>query len=212
MEIPVRLRFRAQHWIGREEFKNKAFQSSDSEITAVYRENDKDIMSRPTDLNRSCWREILQIIKEKPGQKILDAGCGLGYLSAAMSAHATVTAIDAHIPPTLTLQHPAVNFVEGTLTALPFADKSFDTVICSHVLEHIVDIQACLRELRRVTRNQIIVVLPRERPYRYSLSAHLHYFPYEFSVWAAVGKQKEKTQTLRPLAGDWFYSERSLHE
>jgi SAM-dependent methyltransferase len=38
------------------------------------------------------------------------------------------------------------------VTALPFGDGSFDLAICSHVLEHVVDDAAALRELRRVLR------------------------------------------------------------
>lgn len=42
--------------------------------------------------------------------------------------------------------------VRADLTALPFADAYFDTVICSHVLEHVPDDHAALGELHRVLR------------------------------------------------------------
>lgn len=42
--------------------------------------------------------------------------------------------------------------VQADLTALPFADARFDTVICSHVLEHVPNDRAAIEELGRVLR------------------------------------------------------------
>jgi O-antigen biosynthesis protein len=42
--------------------------------------------------------------------------------------------------------------VNADVQALPFADGSFDMVLCSHVLEHVRDDRLALRELRRVLR------------------------------------------------------------
>lgn len=50
---------------------------------------------------------------------------------------------------TLDVAAPDVD-VRGSLEALPFADGSFDAVICSHVLEHVADDRRAMRELRRV--------------------------------------------------------------
>jgi SAM-dependent methyltransferase len=41
-------------------------------------------------------------------------------------------------------------FVIGDVSALPFADDSFDFVICSHVLEHVEDPARAVAELQRV--------------------------------------------------------------
>lgn len=48
------------------------------------------------------------------------------------------------------------------ITALDLADASFDGVLCSHVLEHVPDDEAAMRELRRVLRpgGWAIVMVP----------------------------------------------------
>jgi predicted SAM-dependent methyltransferase len=42
--------------------------------------------------------------------------------------------------------------VKADIRNLPFADDSFDVIVCSHVLEHVVDDRKALRELYRVLR------------------------------------------------------------
>jgi SAM-dependent methyltransferase len=42
--------------------------------------------------------------------------------------------------------------VKADITDLPFADDSFDVILCSHVLEHVVDDRKAMRELYRVLR------------------------------------------------------------
>jgi SAM-dependent methyltransferase len=42
--------------------------------------------------------------------------------------------------------------VAADIEALPFEDDSFDAILCVHVLEHVADDRAAMRELRRVLR------------------------------------------------------------
>jgi SAM-dependent methyltransferase len=43
---------------------------------------------------------------------------------------------------------------------LPFKDKQFDTVLCSHTLEHVDDPRAFYRELQRVGRHVTVLIPP----------------------------------------------------
>ncbi len=47
----------------------------------------------------------------------------------------------------------------GDVSRLPFRDGAFETVLCSHTIEHVDDPDAFLAELRRVGR-EVTVVLP----------------------------------------------------
>jgi SAM-dependent methyltransferase len=51
------------------------------------------------------------------------------------------------------------------ITALPYADASFDVVLCSHVLEHVDDDRRAMRELVRILRpgGRAIVLSPIDR-------------------------------------------------
>jgi SAM-dependent methyltransferase len=54
---------------------------------------------------------------------------------------------------------PGLADVEADLTALPFADDSFDVAIVSHVLEHVPDDGKALTELRRVLAGGGLLVM-----------------------------------------------------
>jgi ubiquinone/menaquinone biosynthesis C-methylase UbiE len=91
-------------------------------------------------------------------KSILDVGSGAGQIAGHLlqfsDPDAQVTCIDLSQPMLcrarrrLKSDRPA--FVVADLSALPFADASFDGVTCGYVLEHLPDPTDGLRELARV--------------------------------------------------------------
>ena len=57
-----------------------------------------------------------------------------------------------------------LQIAEASLNKLPFADGSFDLILCSEVLEHIADDLGALQELARVARDGATVVLAVPHP------------------------------------------------
>lgn len=55
-------------------------------------------------------------------------------------------------------QKKSIPVIEGRMEQLPYSDKQFGTVFCSHTLEHAEDIHAAAREIQRVARRALIVV------------------------------------------------------
>jgi hypothetical protein len=53
----------------------------------------------------------------------------------------------------------ALNVDEG-LPKLPYADASFETVVCSDVLEHIAPYREAIVELQRIARKRVIITVP----------------------------------------------------
>lgn len=93
------------------------------------------------------------------GKKLLDIGCGTGYVAALYaSGGAKVTAVDiAQQSVELTKKRLAWKGLEADVRqanaeALPFDDNSFDVVTSYGVLHHTPDTLQALREVHRVLR------------------------------------------------------------
>jgi SAM-dependent methyltransferase len=119
-------------------------------------------------------------LKLLPGDKVLDLGCGEGRhaITAYLSAQVQVVGLDLSATDLGTARSRyrefvdpddssrSVDFVRASGLELPFADASFDKVICAEVLEHIPDYQGVLDEIRRVLKpgGQFAVSVPRFFP------------------------------------------------
>lgn len=129
----------------------------------------------------------------KPGDRILDIGCGSGRHTCAASRFENVVTIGADLrfdnaveTKKRLLYHEEVGEQGGgpwgtnvaDVTSLPFRDDFFDLVICSEVLEHIPDHEAAANEIVRVLRpgQDLVVSVPRRMPERicWSLSKEYH--------------------------------------
>jgi ubiquinone/menaquinone biosynthesis C-methylase UbiE len=190
------------------EFKDSALHMSQEEFAAVYEETKSVHIQRPTDLNEGCIKEIAANIV---GETVLDVGCGRGFLASVLSQKHRVTACDMIVSEKTKRDHPAIHFRQENIQSLSFADSEFDTVISSHTLEHVQDAQAALEELRRVAKRRLIVVLPKQRPYRYTFDLHLRFFPYSHTVLQYMRPTFRRVKhDLKEIEGDWYYQEDKL--
>jgi ubiquinone/menaquinone biosynthesis C-methylase UbiE len=187
-------------------FKDRAMVASSEEVHEVYMATADVHLQRETDLNEKC---IAAIKAHIVGTTVLDVGCGRGYLADQLSrAGLDVTACDFRIPDAVRARFPRILFEQARAESLPFALGNFDTVICTHTLEHVQNLTAAIAELRRVTRRRLIVVVPRQRPYRYTFDLHLHFFPYKHSLLTHFTPTADiRDQTVQDLDGDWYYQE-----
>ena len=118
----------------------------------------------------------------KPGDRVLDLGCGFGRHAFEFARRgASIVALDAGAEEVagvrgtfgamaeageIDLSTTEVGTVQGDALHLPFADGTFDRVICSEVLEHIPDDEAARAELSRVLKadGTMAVTVPRFGP------------------------------------------------
>jgi SAM-dependent methyltransferase len=111
--------------------------------------------------------EQRQLVREaiglRQGEQVLDLGCGPGYLAVEMAAEigpdGRVHAVDGSESMLASARRrecgpdaAPIEFQLADVTALPFADGSFDVAISSQVYEYVEDVAAALDEAHRVLK------------------------------------------------------------
>lgn len=183
-------------------FRARAATLSPEEYADLYRRHPR--VHEGTDNSEAC---IARILDEAVGPDVCDVGCGTGYLLQRLSAvrpDIKGRRVGVEIVPPAPI--PGIEFVSGAVERLPFADGAFDTVICTHVIEHVLDYRQAIAELRRIARRKLIIVVPREREYRYTFNPHFNFFPYEQSLLRAMAPLPAQ-YTCSDIGRDLFYGE-----
>jgi 2-polyprenyl-3-methyl-5-hydroxy-6-metoxy-1,4-benzoquinol methylase len=92
--------------------------------------------------------------------RVLDVGCSAGLITKEVSRHVAYTVgVD---PDPVAIRYAAsrlatqgqLAFVCSAGETLPFADGTFDVVLCNHVYEHVLDPYVLTREIARVLRDE----------------------------------------------------------
>ena len=112
-----------------------------------------DILSLGQD--RRWRKDVIDAVAPAPGEKVLDLAAGTGTSSQPFADRgARVVPCDFSIGMLRVGKRarPHLAFTAGDGTRLPFADDTFDAVTISFGLRNIVDPDAGLREMLRVTR------------------------------------------------------------
>lgn len=103
---------------------------------------------------------IAEVASARRPAAALDLGCGGGHVAFALAPHAgAVVAYDLSPPMLATVAdeaarrgHANLRTAQGAVEALPFPDASFDLVASRYSAHHWSDLDAALREARRVMK------------------------------------------------------------
>jgi demethylmenaquinone methyltransferase / 2-methoxy-6-polyprenyl-1,4-benzoquinol methylase len=102
------------------------------------------------------WRRVTVAEAARPGDRVLDACCGTGDLAIAAKGAGAGEIVGLDFSPAMLerarRKEPEIEWVEGDVLSLPFADESFDAVTVGFGVRNVEDLPAALRELRRVLR------------------------------------------------------------
>lgn len=114
-----------------------------------------------------AWFDEARFIVQRPvfdrvlagvpfGGRVLNAGCGEGLYAPLIEQYGGVRAIvnmDLHTPRIARSRADRRHRdSQGSLDALPFADRAFDAVVCTEVLEHVPADRDAVAELARVLK------------------------------------------------------------
>ena len=121
-----------------------------------------DLTSRWPVFSIERWIILRQMIKDKPQGRLLDIGCGPGFLAAAISRRFKNNSIigldinrqmldiaEKRWPKTL---NPNLSFLSSNAQQLPFADKTVDYVVSSLSLHHWQNPEMVFQEIYRVLK------------------------------------------------------------
>lgn len=109
-------------------------------------------------------------VKAVSASSALDAGCGEGEtmirLDGLLPERTAGVDIDAAAVEHTRERVPGAEISRHSIDSLPFADASFDLVLCLEVLEHIPQPQEALGELARVAAGELVISVPHEPWFR----------------------------------------------
>lgn len=147
---------------------------------------------------------LLELLELGPGQRVLDAGCGMGVLTLALRALGAtgVVAGDRVVERLQWARREQVDapLLSFDLERLPFPDGTFDRVLLAEVLEHLQDDGRGLVELRRVMAPGAVL----------ALSVPHALYP---GTWDPIGRVRDALgappmRSTGPITGQWSGHER----
>ncbi len=119
------------------------------------------------------FKIINDLLADVPEQgSVLDVGCASGFsIDHYAKARPDVSYAGADVAPHhieyAQKERPQHTFKTGPAEALPYEDNTFDSVTMLDVIEHVVDVDACLAEMKRVLKpggTAIIFVVEEHNP------------------------------------------------
>lgn len=111
----------------------------------------------------SC-ENVAEILKNYNYEKLLDIGCGTGYLIRLLQAQRQAQYFGIDISPNMievakNKSKDHANFTVGSSSALPYADNTFDIVCCIQSFHHYPYPDKAIKEAYRVLKKHGLYIL-----------------------------------------------------
>jgi len=118
-------------------------------------------------IEASRLRTIARMVKACARDRILEVGCGGGHV-LRLFPQSDLTGVDVSArmldKARENLRAYRVRLLQGELPSLKLPPGAFDKIICSEVLEHVVDPEAVLQEIRRLLapKGRVVITFPND--------------------------------------------------
>jgi len=126
------------------------------------------------------------LISQTPGT-VLDVGCGSGYLAHLIKKENPQFTVHGFDVSTEALKQAKALDKKYTMNInhdkIPEDDNTYDIVACSEVLEHLVNVRHCLKEIGRVLKNsgKLVVTVPNFSFWKFRSDSLMGRVPYVVS-------------------------------
>ena len=128
----------------------------------TYDSEDYAMLNRPMETERHL-RRVVRYLAPHADDRLLEVGCGRGWLTQRVQQLCPAT-FGIDVNPRSIVHGVAPQLTNMDAAALCFDDEQFDKIFSFHAIEHIVDAESALREMRRVLvpGGRILLVYPAE--------------------------------------------------
>ncbi|MCB0727702.1 MAG: methyltransferase domain-containing protein [Ignavibacteriae bacterium] len=105
--------------------------------------------------------KLIEAAEIKESDKILEVGCGAGHILEKISKGKLygIDISEIQIERTRKRMGDKVELKKAPGENIPYEDKFFDKVLCSEVIEHVIDPREVLKEISRVMKDDGILSL-----------------------------------------------------
>ena len=119
--------------------------------------------SHPRFWHKIKGRKVLEMLKPKTDDRILDIGCDTGWLVRKLMGYSkNIVGIDVNSAG-LKIANTQ-NLLCMDVVNMGFSDSSFDKIVCLHTIEHVQEINKAFEEMARVLKPSggILLIYPFE--------------------------------------------------
>lgn len=170
------------------------------EISADHLESLKLTGENPF-MSSDYWNELEDdtIFHLKPflssGDKILDVGVGLGRVLSKLGDDYEKYGIDISEEYLLEAKQKGINVAMSKIEDMPYEDESFDVIITTDVMEHVIDYNLCMNQILRVLKKGGVLLM--RVPYKENLDVYLTYERYKYVHLRSFDEPSTKLQFIK---------------